>query len=172
MRPLVRVRPQQPALALEDGMKHEIKMMRRVAGMASGGLFNIRVSGPGVIAMTTHHTPITLRVQPGEPVFTDPNATVAWAGTLTPDIHIDMSLKTLFGRGSGETFQLRFQGSGWVVLQPYDEVHLLTAKTDRSSRPGSIPRRPPSFPGGLRRIPPSADAQPAPLRRMAICPAW
>jgi uncharacterized protein (AIM24 family) len=114
-------------LALEDGMKYEIKLMRRVAGMASGGLFNIRVSGPGVIAMTTHHTPITLRVTPGEPVFTDPNATVAWAGTLTPDIHIDMSFKTLLGRGSGETFQLKFQGDGWVVLQPFEEVKLHAA---------------------------------------------
>lgn len=34
-------------LALEDGMKYEIKMMRHAAGMASGGLFNIRVSAPG-----------------------------------------------------------------------------------------------------------------------------
>ena len=111
-------------LALEDGMKYEIKLMRRMAGMAAGGLFNIRVSGPGLIAMTTHHTPITLRVKHGEPVFTDPNATVAWAGTLTPAIHVDMNLKTLLGRGSGETFQLRFEGEGWVVLQPFEEVVL------------------------------------------------
>lgn len=114
-------------LALEDGMKYEIKMMRRVAGMASGGLFNIRISGPGLIAMTTHHTPLTLRVTPGEPVFTDPNATVAWSGSLTPDINIDMSFKTLLGRGSGETFQLKFQGDGWVVLQPFEEVNLQPA---------------------------------------------
>lgn len=111
-------------LALEDGMKYEIKMMRRVAGMASGGLFNVRVTGPGMIAMTTHYNPITLLVRTGEPVFTDPNATVAWSGTLSPEVHVDMNLKTLLGRGSGETFQLRFQGSGWVVLQPYEEVHM------------------------------------------------
>jgi uncharacterized protein (AIM24 family) len=116
-------------LALQDGMKYEIKMMRRVAGMASGGLFNIRISGPGLIAMTTHHTPLTLRVTPGEPVFTDPNATVAWSGSLTPDINIDMSFKTLLGRGSGETFQLKFQRDGWVVLQPFEEVNLQPAGT-------------------------------------------
>jgi uncharacterized protein (AIM24 family) len=111
-------------LALEDGMKYEIKMMRRVAGMASGGLFNVRVTGPGVLAMTTHYNPITLRVTAAEPVFTDPNATVAWSGSLSPDIHTDISFKTLLGRGSGETFQLRFQGEGWVVLQPYEEVYM------------------------------------------------
>jgi uncharacterized protein (AIM24 family) len=111
-------------LALEDGMKYEIKMMRRVAGMASGGLFNVRVQGPGVVAITTHYNPITLRVTPGEPVFTDPNATVAWSGDLTPAIHTDISFKTLMGRGSGESIQLRFEGSGWVVLQPYEEVYM------------------------------------------------
>ena len=30
--------------------------------------------------------------------------------------------EALFGRGSGESFQLAFQGQGWVVLQPYEEV--------------------------------------------------
>ena len=87
-------------LALEDGMTYEIKMMRRVAGMASGGLFNVRVSGPGLVAITTHYQPITLRVEPGQAVFTDPNATVAWSGTLTPGIHTDISFKTLLGRGT------------------------------------------------------------------------
>ena len=111
-------------LALEDGMKYEIKMMRKVAGMASGGLFNIRVNGPGLVAITTHYNPITLRVTPGQPVFTDPNATVAWSGTLTPGIHTDISFKTLLGRGSGESIQLRFEGQGWVVLQPYEEVYM------------------------------------------------
>jgi len=99
-------------------------MMRRIAGMASGGLFNIRVEGPGLVAITTHYVPITLRVVPGQPVFTDPNATVAWSGTLEPAIHTDISFKTLIGRGSGETIQLRFEGTGWVVLQPYEEVYM------------------------------------------------
>jgi uncharacterized protein (AIM24 family) len=115
-------------LALEDGMKYEIKMMRRVAGMASGGLFNARITGPGVLAMTTHYNPITLRVTAAEPVLTDPNATVAWSGSLSPEIHTDISLKTLLGRGSGESFQLKFQGDGWVVLQPYEEVYMQQTK--------------------------------------------
>jgi uncharacterized protein (AIM24 family) len=88
----------------------------------------VRVTGPGLIAMTTHYNPITLRVNRGESVFTDPNATVAWSGSLTPEVHVDMSLKTLLGRGSGETFQLRFQGEGWVVLQPYEEVYMQQRK--------------------------------------------
>jgi len=39
----------------------------------------------------------------------------------------DFPLKTLFGRGSGETFQLALRGQGWVVLQPYEEVYYAPA---------------------------------------------
>lgn len=110
-------------LALEDGLDYNIKLMRRVAGMMSGGLFNIGVRGTGLLAITTHYTPITLRVTRDQPVRTDPNATVAWSGTLNPDVKTDMSIGTFFGRSSGETFQLEFRGDGWVVLQPYEEVY-------------------------------------------------
>ncbi len=110
-------------LAFEDGVEWDITMMRRVAGMLSGGLFNIKLSGPGMIAMTTHYEPLTLVVRPGQPVYTDPNATVAWSGSLEPEIRTDMSFRTFLGRGSGESIQLRFEGQGWVVLQPFEEVY-------------------------------------------------
>jgi uncharacterized protein (AIM24 family) len=109
-------------LAISEGIQWDVTMMRSVAGMAAGGLFNIKVSGTGMIAITTHYDPITLVVTPEKPVYTDPNATVAWSGSLQPTIKTDISLKTIFGRGSGESFQLAFQGSGWVVLQPFEEV--------------------------------------------------
>ncbi|QNH18520.1 Mitochondrial biogenesis AIM24 [Xanthomonas sp. GW] len=112
-------------LAIEAGIDSQITMMRRVAGMLSGGLFNVRLSGHGIVAITSHYEPLTLPVnaQSG-PVFTDPNATVAWSGGLTPEIVADVSLGTLLGRGSGESIQLRFAGEGWVVVQPYEEVAL------------------------------------------------
>lgn len=109
-------------LAIESGVKHEITMMRKVAGMLAGGLFNIKLSGHGVVAITSHYEPLTLRVSPqGGPVFTDPNATVAWSGDLAPEIVTDMTIGTFFGRGSGESIQMKFAGSGWVVVQPYEE---------------------------------------------------
>lgn len=110
-------------LAFENGIKWDITMMRRMAGMMTGGLFNVRLSGTGLVAITTHYEPLTLQVSPGQPVFTDPNATVAWSGSLSPDIRTDITLGTLFGRGSGESIQLKFEGNGWVVLQPYEEVY-------------------------------------------------
>jgi uncharacterized protein (AIM24 family) len=115
-------------LAYEDGIDSQITMMRKVAGMLSGGLFNMRLSGSGVVAITSHYEPLTLRVAPNAPVFTDPNATVAWSGNLSPDIVTDISIGTFFGRGSGESVQLKFAGDGWVVVQPYEEVYFQQAR--------------------------------------------
>ncbi len=89
----------------------------------AGGLFNIKLEGNGLIAMTTHYDPLTLKVTPDEPVITDPNATVAWSGNLTPEFKTDISLKTFFGRGSGDSIQMKFQGEGFVVVQPFEEVY-------------------------------------------------
>ena len=110
-------------LALEDTVQWEIKMMRRVAGMLAGGLFNVRLSGTGLVAITTHYEPLTLKVRAQVPVFTDPNATVAWSGSLEPEVVTNFTMGTFLGRGSGESIQLKFQGNGWVVLQPFEEVY-------------------------------------------------
>ena len=40
------------------------------------------------------------------------------------EIKTDISFKTFLGRGSGESIQMRFQGDGFVVIQPYEEVYL------------------------------------------------
>ncbi len=110
-------------LAFQEEVKWDITLMRKVAGMMSGGLFNLRLSGTGLIAITTHYDPMTLRVTPQSPITTDPNATVAWSGSLTPELKTDISLKTFFGRGSGESVQMHFQGDGFVVVQPMEEVN-------------------------------------------------
>jgi uncharacterized protein (AIM24 family) len=77
-----------------------------------------------MLALTTHYDPITLRVTPQTPVVTDPNATVAWSGSLVPEFKTDISLKTFFGRGSGESLQMVFRGDGFVVIQPYEEIYM------------------------------------------------
>ncbi len=116
-------------LAMQDTIEWDITMMRRVSGMLAGGLFNIRLSGRGLIAVTTHYEPLTLRVTPNQPLFTDPNATVAWSGSLQPEVITNVTFRTLIGRGSGEAIQLKFVGDGWVVLQPYEEVYFQTTQS-------------------------------------------
>lgn len=110
-------------LAHEESIKSDVKMMKSVAGVVGGGLFQAHLSGTGHAAICTHGDPLTLVVKPGKPIFTDPNATVAWSGNLTPKIKTDISLKTFIGRGSGESFQLQFEGDGWVIVQPYEETY-------------------------------------------------
>ena len=111
-------------LAFESGIAWDIKLMRRVTAMLAGGLFNVKLEGTGLVAITTHHDPMTLQVSADAPVTTDPNATVAWSGGLVPDFKSDVSLRTLVGRGSGESIQMSFSGEGFVVLQPYEEAYL------------------------------------------------
>jgi len=109
-------------LALEENIKNEIKMLKSIAGMMSGGLFQVKLSGSGYIAITTHGEPILLRVTANQPVYTDPNATVAWSENLSPNIKTNLTFGSFIGRGSGESFQLEFFGEGWVLVQPYEEV--------------------------------------------------
>ena len=111
-------------LAFEPTLKYEIKITKKLAAIVSGGLFNVRVQGIGLIAITSHFEPLTLRVEPGKPIRTDPNATIAWSGNLQPEFKTDVSLKSFFGRGSGESIQMEFNGDGVVVIQPYEEVRM------------------------------------------------
>lgn len=111
-------------LAFEPSIDWDIKLMRKVAGLLSGGLFNVTLKGTGMVAFTSHYEPLTLLVEPGNPVYTDPNATVAWSGHLVPEFVTDVSLKSFFGRASGESIQMKFQGNGFVVVQPFEEVYL------------------------------------------------
>ncbi|WP_153559210.1 AIM24 family protein [Roseimaritima sediminicola] len=111
-------------LAFEPTLGWDIKMMRKMAAMMSGGLFNVLVQGTGLVAITSHFEPLALMVRPGQPVRTDPNATICWSGNLQPEFKTDVSLKTFFGRGSGESIQMEFNGDGFVVIQPYEEVYM------------------------------------------------
>ncbi len=108
-------------LAFQDGIEWDIRMTRKLSGVVAGGLFNLQLKGHGLVALTTHGRPLTLRVARNMPVFTDPNATVAWSSNLEPEFKTDISLRTLIGRTSGESVQMAFSGDGFVVVQPYEE---------------------------------------------------
>jgi len=49
-------------------------------------------------------------------------------------IKTDVSMKTLIGRGSGESVQLAFTGSGWVLIQPSEGV----VETTQGRRGGGL----------------------------------
>lgn len=110
-------------MAFEETIDWDITMTKGSGASLAGNLFTMKLQGTGMVAITTHYTPLTLIVTPDRPVYTDPNATVAWSGNLAPEIKTDISFKSLTGRGSGEEFQMKFQGDGFVVVQPFEEIY-------------------------------------------------
>jgi len=108
-------------LAFEPSIEWDINFMKKMVGVVSGGLFNVTLKGRGKVAITSHYEPLTLLVRPGEPIITDPNATVAWSGNLMPEFRTDISFRTFLGRGSGESIQMEFSGEGFVIVQPFEE---------------------------------------------------
>jgi len=103
-------------LAFESSIEYEINTVSSLSGMAAGGLTNVYLTGPGELAITTHGDPIVMT----PPVFTDPDATVAWSADLSPSF--EMNKKFEIGQTSGESIQMEFTGSeGFVVVQPHEE---------------------------------------------------
>ncbi len=109
-------------LAFTPSISWDIRMIKGGAGMMSGGLFNVNLEGTGYLALISKGEPVALTVTPDQPTYSDPNATVAWSSNLEPSVHVDANLKglkSIYGSmTSGETFQLAFQGSGYVLVQP------------------------------------------------------
>ncbi|MDQ3570004.1 MAG: AIM24 family protein [Actinomycetota bacterium] len=112
----------QNVLALGDGIDWNIQRVQGgPAGALAGGLFNMSLAGSGFVALVTHGPPVLLDVG-SAPTFTDVQAAVAWSAGVTTSLKTDVGVKTLIGRGSGETFQVGFSGQGWVLAQPSEGV--------------------------------------------------
>ncbi|MBC7247829.1 MAG: AIM24 family protein [Actinobacteria bacterium] len=126
-------------LAFTPSISWDIKMIKGAAGMLSGGLWTVELQGTGYLALISKGEPMTLRVTPDQPTFTDPNATIAWSQSLNPTIHMDAnltSLKGIFGSTHGELFQLAFQGDGYVVVQPSEEAPKTSLQQPKSGGSG------------------------------------
>jgi uncharacterized protein (AIM24 family) len=76
-------------LAFEPGIDWDI-MRVEGAGRLAGGLFNVVLEGTGKVAVTSDGEPVLLDTS--TPTFADPE--------------------------SGESFQVSFEGPGWVLIQP------------------------------------------------------
>jgi uncharacterized protein (AIM24 family) len=104
-------------LAFDDGIDWDIKRVEGASGALSGGLFNMELAGSGWVALVSDGPPMLLQLD-GEQTFADPQAAITWSSGLSTSIKADVNIKTLTGRGSGETLQVGFSGSGWVLIQP------------------------------------------------------
>jgi uncharacterized protein (AIM24 family) len=105
-------------LAFEAGIDWDITRVKGgTAGMLAGGLFNVGLSGSGLVALVSDGEPLRLDVAEAA-TFADPQAAIAWSGGVTTNLKADVQAKSLIGMGSGESFQLALSGQGWVLVQP------------------------------------------------------
>lgn len=102
-------------LAFEGNVDWDIHRLEG-AGRLAGGMFNVALEGTGKVAVTSHGEPVLLDTN--TPTFADPDSAIAWSGGVRTSIRSDVSFKTFMGRGSGESFQIAFEGPGWVLIQP------------------------------------------------------
>ena len=102
-------------LAFEGSIDWDIRRVEG-AGRLAGGLFNVILEGTGKVAVASHGEPVLLDTS--TPTFADPDSAIAWSGNVRTSVRSDISFKTFMGRGSGETFQVAFEGPGWVLIQP------------------------------------------------------
>jgi uncharacterized protein (AIM24 family) len=102
-------------LAFEGDVDWDIRRVEG-AGRLAGGLYNVVLEGTGKVAVTSHGEPVLLDTS--TPTFADPESAIAWSGGVRTSVRSDVSFKTFMGRGSGESFQISFEGPGWVLIQP------------------------------------------------------
>ncbi|MBF0689083.1 MAG: AIM24 family protein [Cellulomonas sp.] len=103
-------------LAFDAALQWDLHRTRG-AGTMTGGLFNTLIQGRGSVALTSDGTPVILDCSQ-QPTFVDPNAAVCWSANLVPDVVSSMNMTSLLRGGTGEAFQYKFHGPGFVVVQP------------------------------------------------------
>ena len=101
-------------LAFDPTLTWDIKRVEG-ASMMSGGVFNTTFTGTGTVAITSHGTPVVLDVD--APTYADMQSAVAWSASLSTSVRRTAGAGSLIGRGSGEAFQLVFNGQGMVIVQ-------------------------------------------------------
>src|SRR4051794_1556710 len=107
-------------LAFDAGIDWDIKRVEgpgAMAGALAGGLYNMALSGSGWVAIVSDGPPVLLQTG-AAPTFCDPQAAITWSSNLQTHLKADVNMKSLVGRGSGESLQIGFVGDGWVLVQP------------------------------------------------------
>lgn len=121
-------------LAFESTLAFTPRLVSHGVSLAAGGLVMVRLSGHGVVALATHGQPVALEVTPDQPVNTDPHATLAWSDGLEPTLRTDLSWRSLVGHGGHEPIQMHFAGTGFVVVQPFEDASRLHLGTSAWKR--------------------------------------
>ncbi len=114
-------------LAFDADIDWDIQKVQGGAGsMMAGGLFNMALQGSGWVAIISDGPPVLLNTGDAA-TYADPQAAITWSSSVSTSIKTDVKLKNFIGRGSGESLQMAFQGTGWVLVQPSEGRVIPTA---------------------------------------------
>jgi uncharacterized protein (AIM24 family) len=102
-------------VAFEPGLTWDIRKVEG-ATVLSGDVFNMVFTGSGRIALSAWGTPVVLDASQA-PTYVDLQSAIAWSSSLRTRLVRTAGAGALVGRGSGEAFQLAFDGQGLVVIQ-------------------------------------------------------
>jgi uncharacterized protein (AIM24 family) len=120
-------------LAFESELSWDVKRIKAgVMGFVAGGLFNTTINGSGLAAITSWGQPVVLEVD--EPTYVDVNCAIAWSTSLDVSIHSSFKAGSIIGRGSGEAFQMKFEGKGFVIVQPGEGLYAMVAMASAGRR--------------------------------------
>ncbi|MCX5385531.1 AIM24 family protein [Streptomyces sp. NBC_00083] len=109
-------------LAFDASLQWGVERVKGLAKFAGQGLFNVKISGTGWVALTSRGTPVVVDCGKGEDeTYVDPDALVAWSPNLKVKGKRSFKASSLIGRGSGEAYQMAFSGQGIVVVQPSED---------------------------------------------------
>jgi uncharacterized protein (AIM24 family) len=119
-------------LAFEPTLDHEVRLAGGV-GVLAGGIFVVKLSGNGLVAFSLKGDPLTMRVTPDDPISTDPTATVAWTGSLWPELKTDLDVRSLLAHGGGEAIQMLFRGEGYVIVHARSRLEAMRSGLVKSA---------------------------------------
>jgi uncharacterized protein (AIM24 family) len=104
-------------LAFDADIDWDIERVQGASGAMGGGLYNTALKGTGWVAILSDGPPVLLNVA-SAPTFADAQAAITWSEGVTTSLKTDFKMKSLIGKSSGESVQMAFQGTGWVLIQP------------------------------------------------------
>lgn len=105
-------------LCTDSGLRTGTSFTGLRGASQGNGLFTTTVEGTGQAAIVSDGPAVVLRVSPQYPLSVDPGAYVAHQGNVRQSFQSGVNFRTLVGEGSGESFQIRFEGDGLVYVQP------------------------------------------------------
>jgi uncharacterized protein (AIM24 family) len=125
-------------LAFEESLECVPTLVDHGVSLAAGGLVVMRLSGHGSLAVVSHGRPLSLAVTRGQPVCTDPHATIGWSAGLRVQLKTDLTWRSALQHGGHEAVQMLFEGEGFVIVQPFEDPGRFTVRVTPLKRLASL----------------------------------